>query len=294
MKKENLSEDDLDKLLSHLSGSARSPQGKYSANESYPVLRKRMFGKTTKRFSFLRYAAAAASVALIISLSTYFFLDKSPEMITVATTNNIEEITLPDESRVTLSRYSSLQYPSKFDNKSRNVTLVGEGYFDVAKDSVHAFIVHADNVNIKVLGTQFNVHSYPNDEYVKATLLEGAVSVSTTSNNNSTILKPNESAIFYKGSGNLQKETNYKALDDVAWREGKLIFKDKTLSEIAGNLSNYFNLKIDVKSQKLRIYKITARFEQNESIEEILNILQGAANFKWKHSGNTIIITSNP
>jgi len=290
MKKRNLSENDLDKLFSHLSESVQGPKGKYTAEETYPELRNKLFIKTKKRFSLFKYAAAA-SIALLISLSAYFYMASQPEMLVVTTSDHLQEVVLPDGSQVTLSRYSSLKYPSKFNKGKRDVTLSGEGYFDVAKDKSNPFIVSTDKVNIEVLGTQFNVQSYPKDTYVKTTLLEGSVAVSNLLNDDKTILEPNESAIFDKETGSLNKKAETEALNEISWREGKLIFNDKTLLEITEDLSNYFNRKIDINNQSLKAYKLTAYFEQGETIEEILNILQRAANFNWGEVNGTITIS---
>ncbi len=290
MKQKNLSEDDLDKLLTHLSESVKGPTGKYTAGETYPDVGKKIFPETTRRFPLFKYAAAA-SIVLLVSLSAYFYMESQPELILAATTDHLQEVILPDGSRVTLNHYSRLEYPSKFDKEKRNVTLSGEAYFDVARDTSHPFIVNVDKVNIEVLGTQFNVQSYPADAYVKTTLLEGSVAVSNTLNDNITILQPYESAIFSKETGSMDKRTDTAAVDEISWREGKLIFNDKTLQEITEDLSNYFNRKIEINSQPLKAYKLTAWFEHGETLEEILNILQPAAGFNWHDENSTITIS---
>lgn len=290
MKNQNLSEDDIDKLLNDLSGSARSPQGKYSAGESYPELKERLFTRKTKRFPLLRYVAAAA-VILIAALSAYLIhTGGTPEIIIITTADQVKEVTLPDGTHVTLSRYSSLQYPSAFKKDSRDVVLSGEGFFDVTKDKEHPFIVQAEDVRIEVLGTQFNIESYAGDGYIKTTLIEGSVAVSNTINRDITVLEPNQSAIFCKETAILHKEENNNALDEAAWRDGKLIFNDKTLAEISNGLSNYFNVDISINDDKLKEYKLTARFEHQENLEEILTLLEAAGKFTWTRQSNQITI----
>lgn len=290
MKKNNLSEDDLDKLLESLSNSTYAPSSQYSAEKSYCQLEKKLATKKVKRLSLVRYAAAI-SLVFIMSLSILLYLDRDPEMITVATANYTKEIILPDGSNVTLSHYSSLQYPVKFKKDSRQVEIKGEAYFDVFKDKEHPFVVLAENIQIKVLGTQFNVESYSKDDYIKTTLVEGSVSVCNNKNNDAIILSPNESALFYKANETLYKEYSEKAKDEIAWRDGKLIFNNKTIEQIAVDLSNYFNVSIVVNDTSLKEYKVTARFDNEEGIEEILNILQSVANFNWTESDSTITIT---
>jgi len=290
MKKQNLSEDDLDNLLNSLSESAATPQGKYSAKESYNILEKRLPITKSRQLPLLKYAAVA-SILLVIGLSVYLYRNISrPQIITITTAAHTQETILPDGTLVTLSHYSSLEYPARFDGNTREVSLSGEGFFEVAKDKKHPFIVQAQDVRVKVLGTHFNIQSYTNDPYIKTTLLEGSVAVSNTKNDNEMILKPNESAIFFKESGELIQETNKDTGEEVAWKEEKLIFNNVPLSQIASELSNYFNTKIEITDNTLKQYKLTARFENKETLEEILTLLQTSGNFSWNRNFETIII----
>lgn len=293
MKKMNLSDNDLDAILSALSKSARGPLDKSASEKNYSLLEKQIVKTKTKRLPLFKYAAAA-SVALIVSLSAYFlYFSSEPKMLTASTTDNTKEIILSDGSTVTLSRYSSLQYPEKFEDDTRTVILSGEGYFDVSKDKTHPFIVETSDVQVKVLGTQFNVQSYTHNSYIKTTLLEGSVAVSNSHNSNTEILKPNESATFNKKSGDLLKESEENASEEVSWKSGTLLFNNKPLSDIADDLSNYFNISINIADSNLKDHKLTARFNQNESIEEILDLLQNAGNFSWKKDKNTLTIYTN-
>ena len=290
MRKQNLSEDELDGLLAGLSKVSHDPKGKLSAEESYPLLEKQLGVSRTKRISLFRYVAAA-SVVLILSLSSYwFYQENKSHTITLSTADGIETLVLPDGTKVTLSRYSSLQYPSKFMEEERTVSLSGEGFFEVAKDKEHPFIVSAGEVRVKVLGTQFNVQSYAKDRHITATLVEGSVAVSNTRNEEAFVLEPNQEAVFCKETGSLHKEVVSSVSDEIAWRDGKLLFNDKTLHQVASELANYFNVQINISNPALETYRLTARFEQNESVEDVLNILQAAAGFTWEKNGNTIII----
>jgi len=294
MKKENISEKELDDLLNQLSGSAQSPKRKYSASESYPKLQKQIVARKGKRIPLYRYVAAASIAILCILSATYFmFSPGNTEIVTIATADQTKEISLPDGSQVTLSRYSSLQYPVEFGSKDRDVILSGEAYFEVAKDQEHPFVVHADDARIKVLGTHFNVQSYPLDAIIKTTLLEGKVSVGSVHNDEVTILDPNESAFFVKESQSIYKEKDPDAINETAWIQGKHLFNNKPLSDITRDLENYFNVQIDINNTALKQYKLTANFEQGESLEEILDVLQIAANFRWIKNNDTIKIMSD-
>lgn len=290
MKKQPLSENDLDKILTDLSESARTPCGNFSAEESYKKLEERFTKKKVKFFPFFRYAAAA-SVLFIIALSAYLFSETGTvEMVTLSTTDQIREIILPDGSNVVLSHYSSITYPCEFKGDTRNVILQGEGYFDVSKDKEHPFIVEAHDIQVKVLGTQFNIQAYSNDPDIKTTLLEGSVAISNIRNDNSIILQPDETGIFCKESAKLYQKSNPNAKDDIAWRNNNIIFNDLALSQIATNLSNYYNIEIKITDNNLKKYKLTARFENGESLDDILSLLQAVGNFSYTKNSRAIII----
>ncbi|MDR1882106.1 MAG: DUF4974 domain-containing protein [Prevotella sp.] len=294
MRKKDISDKELDSLFDQLTESVRGPKEKYGAQNSYPQLQGRLSSKNPRKVPFLKYIAAA-SVAIILMLSTYFLLDNrhTPEMITVITNDSTKEVVLPDGSHVVLNHYSRLQYPSEFNRQDRIVILSGEACFDIAKKKEHPFSVHSGDICVTVLGTQFNVQSYSNDPCIKTTLIKGKVAISPLDKVKITILNPNETAYFSKQTGEIYKEANENAMNEIAWKEGKLIFENKPLAEITTDLSNYFNVQIKIDNQYLQTYKMTARFEQNENIEEILNILQASADFNWKRERNTIIITPN-
>lgn len=292
MDKRNLSEEDLESLLSALTKSTRGPSA-HSAEQSYSDFEKRLSEPKVKRLPIYKYIAAA-SVILIVSLSAYFLqLLGQPQMITVSTTSQIKEVVLSDGTHITLSRYSTLQYPEKFNASTREVTLTGQGFFDVAKDPEHPFIVSASEVKVKVLGTQFNIQSYPNDSYIKTTLIEGKVSMSNLRNSDAVILKPNQYAVFSKKTGNISLQNIENALDNAAWKSGILLFNNESLSQIAGELSNYFNVSIKIQDTGLDSYKLTARFEHDEGLDDILDLLQIAGNFRWSKNGNEILINKN-
>lgn len=294
MKKKGISDKELDSLFDQLSDSVRGPEGEYTAENSFSQLQGKLSSKISRKIPFFKYVAAA-SVVIILVLSTYLLLDNShtPEMITITTNDSTKDVMLPDGSHVVLSHYSSLQYPSEFNRQDRIVILSGEAYFDVAKKKEQPFSVHSGNICVTVLGTQFNVQSYSNDPCIKTTLIEGKVAISPLDKVTTTILNPNETAYFSKQTGEIYKEANENATNEIAWKEGKLIFENKSLAEITADLGNYFNVRIKIDNQHLQTYKMTARFEQNENIEEILTILQAGANFNWKRENNTITITQN-
>lgn len=172
------SHDHIEKTLDKLVASTRSPRGRYSASESWKLLERRLVPPRTKRLRLFRLAGVVAA-SVLLCFASWFIYDywKPVAMQTVSAGAAISVITLPDQTKVTLNRYSSLTYPDRFKEDRREVQLQGEAYFEVEKDARHPFVVKADPVEVEVLGTHFNVEAYPGDAEVKTTLLEGSVAV---------------------------------------------------------------------------------------------------------------------
>lgn len=234
------------------------------------------------------------AASILICLASWYTYDyiQSGTIQTISTLAEIRDITLPDQSVVTLNRYSTLSFPSRFRGAKREVRLTGEAYFDVEKDTRHPFIVKAESVNVQVLGTQFNVEAYPEDPEIKTTLIEGSVAVSIPEENRRIVLSPNESAIYNRLQKSLQHEINPKSSNDIVWRNGHFLFDYLPLQEITRQLSHAFNVKIEITDPELRSYHIRANFTNGESLEEMLELLKGAGNFNYTITNNTIIIST--
>ena len=262
--------DNFDKILEQLVASTRSPRGRFSAKNSWKILERRI-SPASGKIKFLRIAGSVAA-SILICLASWYTYDyiQSGTIQTISTLAEIRDITLPDQSVVTLNRYSTLSFSSRFRGAKREVRLTGEAYFDVEKDTRHPFIVKAESVNVQVLGTQFNVEAYPEDPEIKTTLIEGSVAVSIPEENRRIVLSPNESAIYNRLQKSLQHEINPKSNNDIVWRNGHFLFDYLPLQEITRQLSHAFNVKIEITDPELRNYHIRANFTNGESLEEML------------------------
>ena len=282
----------FDKILEQLVDSTRSPRGRFSAKNSWKILERRI-SPASGKIKFLRIAGSVAA-SILICLASWYTYDyiQSGTIQTISTLAEIRGITLPDQSVVTLNRYSTLSFPSRFRGAKREVRLTGEAYFDVEKDTRHPFMVKAESVNVQVLGTQFNVEAYPEDPEIKTTLIEGSDAVSIPEENRRIVLSPNESAIYNRLQKSLQHEINPKSSNDIVWRNGHFLFDYLPLQEITRQLSHAFNVKIEITDPELRSYHIRANFTNGESLEEMLELLKGAGNFNYTITNNTIIIST--
>ncbi len=286
-------ETELEKTLNKLIASTRSPRGRFSAAASYPQL-ERMLKAHSRRLVLVRTSAAAAVALLCLSVWTAYLYMQPVAMQTVSTLAETRTVSLPDGTSVTLNHYSTLTYPERFKTDNREVELNGEAYFEVSKDKKHPFIVQTDAVDVRVLGTHFNVDAYRDSQDVRTTLLTGSVAVSNKSNSEHMILKPNEIAIYNKVEKKLTRKLLVDATDEISWRHGEFIFDDVPLSDIARKLSNSFGTTIQITDSALQNYRISARFPNGEDLETILSVLQDAGYFNYSHNNNQITITAKP
>lgn len=285
-------EQEFGKILDKLVSSTRSPRGRFSKENSWTLLEKRL-PRLRRHTLSLRITAAAAAVAVLCLMgwSAYYMFAPIP-LQTISTLADTRSITLPDQTVIVLNRYSSLTYPERFRGKDRQVKLKGEAYFEVNKDAGHPFKVEAEDVMVQVLGTHFNVEAYPEDTQVKTTLLEGSVAVSLIGQTEERlVLSPNESAIYNKDKKSLTLQTETDAAEEIVWQNGTLLFKSVPLQEIARQLSNAFHTDIRIESADLQNYRMTATFSDGETLEEILSLLCRHQKFEYTKTNNGITIT---
>ena len=286
------SQDDFDKLLDKLTASTHSPRGRFSAQNSWNLLEERVTPPKRKA-KLLRIVSAVAASVLLCLAGWYVYEYMQPiSMQTASTLADVCIITLPDQTKVTLNRYSSLTYPTRFKGKEREVQLVGEAYFEVERDVYHPFIVKVDMLDVQVLGTHFNVEAYPDDIDIKTTLLEGSVAVRISGESQELVLFPNESAVYNRLENRLKHEITPESTTEIVWRDGHFLFDYIPLQEIARQLSHAFNVKIEIENSDLKNYRMRAHFTHGENLEQILDLLQTTGNFTYTKTNNKIFIST--
>ncbi|HWW39321.1 FecR family protein, partial [Pedobacter sp.] len=150
------------------------------------------------------------------------------------------QVELPDGTVVWLNAASSLQFPESFQaSQQRRVTLTGEAYFQVARDTKRPFIVHTNEQDVKVLGTHFNINSYKEEAAVKTTLLEGSVELSFSKH--TLVLKPGEQAV--RTGENLQIHT-VDTEDAIAWKNGKLKFSNENIRDLMHRIARWYDVEV--------------------------------------------------
>lgn len=206
------------------------------------------------------------------------------------------KLQLSDGTVVSLNSGTTLKYPEQFGlNGKRNVYLTGEAFFEVAKDKTHPFIVHANKVEVEVLGTKFNVSAYPENPTVNSTLIEGSIQMAEAENKSNTVLlMPNQMATWQNNS----KKITTKFVDTsiyTAWTKGDIAFKDTPFSTIAKIIERTYDVKIINENSDLARQNFTGSIKISESsVENILELLKRDTPFNYAIKENTITITNIP
>lgn len=203
------------------------------------------------------------------------------------------KLKLSDGTVVNLNAGTTLKYPVKFiAGQQRTVYLEGEAYFDVAKDKKHPFIVSADNLNVRVLGTHFNVSNYAEDDNTEVVLVEGSVGLYTGAEtfdaNKNTVLKPGFRGSFAKADNSI---TTKRVPTQIytAWVNGDLVFRNMTFKNICRKLERHYNITITNPNGKLANERFNASFK-NQPVEKVLSYFHELNGFGYTIKDNTVII----
>jgi transmembrane sensor len=278
------------------------------------------------KVNFAKCLKLTASWLLFFALGSIvtFWISDRPDETMVASSNRTIEITtplgaksmirMPDSTQIWLNAGTTITYNQDYGKQTRAVTLNGEAYFKVEKDSIHPFTVSTQDVVVLALGTSFNVKAYPNEETISATLEEGKIDVkilNKSEKNNNILLKPKDKLIYHKATKESEKyvknaevEVKHKEnlsvkLKDVSilsnirtelytsWKDPRWIIDREPLSILAPMLERRFNLKIVFNDEQLTKYKFTGIIE-NETVDQILNALKLTAPLDYQINKDTI------
>ncbi|WP_085537301.1 FecR family protein [Massilibacteroides vaginae] len=242
-------------------------------------------------FPAFKYAAAIALLIISTWWLTYtIYQDKYDAAINTLYVPPGQRacLTLDDGTTVWLNAKSTLTYPSRFSKEKREVSLVGEAFFDVSKNPDVPFAVSAKNVTIKVFGTEFNVQAYPEAEHIQTSLLTGSVEIINKTTNQTLMLRPNQEA-FVKNDEIAVSEIRQFAY--FLWKDGVYSFEQETFASIIKKLELYYDTKIIVNNPKIYDFVYTGKFRQQDGIDEILRIIQKIHNFKIERDRKKNTIT---
>ncbi len=272
--------------------------------KAYRRIQQTIRRKTLRRsLQWMAMAAACALLLVSVGMNWHLFRGRDmlkPRYVTIQTNAGMRtNLTLPDGTLVYLNSASKLVYPVPFDPKERRVLLEGEGYFEVASDTEHPFIVSVaeDLMRIKVLGTRFNINAYPNVREVYTTLVNGSVMLQFTDATKALAEKQldtdneyaydlvskhvvvKEKVLVPKEKATYNIDTKRLAIREVpteneyVWKDGKLIFKNTPMPEVISKLSNYYNVRFEVKNPVINSYPFTGTFD-NRQLFQVLDYLK--------------------
>ena len=189
------------------------------------------------------------------------------------------QLSLPDGTRVWLNSGSSIRFPTAFVGNNRIIELNGEAYFEVKENKKMPFIVRTNNsMDIRVLGTQFNVMAYDNEKSIKTTLVEGSVQILKESG--TAFLEPGQAAILNKGTGKI-KVASADIEESVAWKNGLFMFSNENIESIMRKVARWYNIEVEYQGN-LSDKDFVGTISRNKNISELLKMLEltGAVHFR--------------
>jgi len=269
-------------------------------------------------FSFLTLLVLTTGAIYLFTQKKAGKLPAEQAISSIVTKNgNRTKIVLPDGSQVWLNAGSNLDYNNSVFNKDlREVTLNGEAYFDVTKNADKPFIIHTKKMDVKVIGTAFNIRSYGDEKTAEASLIRGSIEVSLKDRKDQKfILKPNEKIsiatdetqqtiekqekiVAVKNNAkpipqivvnDLKPNPTNNIIPEIAWTQNKLYFEDESLENIAPMLERWFGNKVEITNVSLKNLRYYGNFE-NETIEEVLSYLKLSKPFNFKIEHDAVVI----
>ncbi len=255
-------------------------------------------------YKYYKYVAIVSF--FIAAISLFFYFIKSQEVKNTADQAGLVlrelpkgqklRFYLPDGSVVWLNAGSKIKYPSTFGEKTRNVELEGEAFFNVVRDTTRKFIIKTGSIETVVLGTSFNVQALPEYNDIRVAVKSGRVLVENVIQNpnqvsvlkDSVVLQPSQMAIFNKAENKLEM-TDCNIDDIIGWKDGILVFNDADLSNVINDLERWYGVNFVVDSQIKTNHLFTGDFENN-SLEYVLQGICYASDLNFKIDGNTVFL----
>ncbi len=266
------------------------------------------------------FASAAAVIIILLSFVFFNRVDNKKPFAEIPASNVITtkngsktNLVLPDGTKVWLNAGSKMTYDRNYGNTLREISLVGEAYFDVVKNPEKPFVIHTAKMDIKVLGTAFNVKCYPTEKTTETSLIRGSIEVTMKDRQEKIILKPNEKLIIsnevvadektilpaYKATpveqrpiievSHLTYEPKGNAVIETSWLDNRLVFVNETFLDVATKMERWYGVKIIFQNKSLEKYHFTGTFE-NENINQALSAIQLTSQFNYKIEKDTVLI----
>lgn len=247
------------------------------------------------RFYKLIYKYAAILLApILIGALIYFnnsnIIEKENLVEQTVPTGMIHKLSLSDGSIITMNSESKIEFPISFKGKKyRKIRFEGEGYFDIQTNKEHGFIVQLGQIDVKVLGTKFNIYSYKDENEIAVVLEEGKVSLSSNKTEQAICcLVPNEMFVYNKKKNKYRKYKGVEVENYLAWKEGRMIFENESFDKVLKRLERRYGFTTMIEDSALLNFSFTASFK-NETLDEILKLitLSSPITYKLKREKST-------
>lgn len=243
-------------------------------------------------FNILRYAAIFI-LALTIPF-TYWVAQKPKTAADTFTTvycafGDKTTVILPDSSQVWLNSGSKIIFSNNFKNGKRQLYLEGEGYFTVKKDAENPFLINTSELNVKVLGTEFNLKAYPDEDDVSVTLVSGSLQVNNSES--TAMVVPNQKLLYKKETHVLTVEDLTDLAPETEWTNGRLVFRNTSLEELERKLERWFDVEIEFADETVKTRRFSGTLER-ESILEVISYFGISQYVDYHIKGNVITFNS--
>jgi ferric-dicitrate binding protein FerR (iron transport regulator) len=235
----------------------------------------------------LYYALRIAAISLLLLVPAYFLYHHftSPAEQQLAAGNEIIERTLPDGTVVTLNAGATLTFNPRFDGSIRRVALTGEAWFEVARDKCKPFIIAAENVRIRVIGTSFFVNTKSSNDTKEIILSSGIVRVYYENKPQTmALLYPGEKAELLSNGYQIIRTTN-EDVNFLSWKTKHMVFDNTPLKEVVALLTKVYHSKISLSDAQLSDCRITTTFD-GQSLESVLNVLKATLDLQARDTGS--------
>lgn len=255
-----------------------------------PISKEKWLSPTNWKTYLMRVAAALFVPLLLGSAFVFYLMNKQLDQKygttamqqVIATPGSRVHFTLPDQTEVWLNSGSTLEFQTNFNlMEQRIVKLSGQGYFKVAHDKEHPFLVETEGMWVKALGTEFDVSSYGDNSFISSTLEEGSVAILDMCGDEMGRIHPGQEAT-------LDKVTNVLKVNDVdtelttSWKDGKLIFRNTSLEDVTMQLERWFNCEIHVDPNLSKLKLLYNATIQNETLGEVLKMIEISTSVETK------------
>ena len=306
-------------------GTALVKSNEYDENKAWKSLKPNLkIEKTTINLQWLKYASVAVIFSLVGYFSYYLLVSSPANPVKISFQEvyvpygSTSKIVLPDGSFVWLNAGSYLKYDNYYNVNNRNVFLKGEGYFDVQKNKKLTFVVNTSGIEVKAIGTKFNVKSYPEEKLIYTTVVEGKIQIinklENVKNKEELFLTQNQSASFLKENveppliePKIDSQKQLSAIKEipskileidssinpdifVSWHEGKMIIEREKLGSLAVKLERRYNVKINFLDETVKNY-VFSGILKDETFEQIMEVIRLTSPIRYSVDGNKVELT---